>query len=141
MLDISAIEANIQAQLTQATGIDTWESFQFSLIPEDAALGYIQLLEMPVALNSSTTTLKFMVLISLAAETLDELKTAVYTLVQSTSAAFARPTSCTGTGVLSIPAPGIVIDMFDSYVNENHITNTSYLKARIAFSLHVQTPT
>jgi len=136
-MNIAQIEQDLINFLTTTTGVTEWDSIQFSLLPTDEALGYIQLVEMPVGANQATTQLKFMIMIGYAAESLDELKTNIYLACENIFNAVSKPTVCFGSGQLSIASPGIVVDIPDSDITQNNITNAGLMRTALAFTLLV----
>lgn len=137
-MDFSQIESDLIAYLTTVTGVGTWDSIQFSLLPQDESLGYIQLVEVPVRMNASTAVVKYMVMIGFAAESLEEIKVLTYTVASSIFTNLTKPTVCFGSGQLSLDNPGVVIDIPDSDTTQNNITNTSLFRTALAFTLLVQ---
>lgn len=137
-MDFSQIESDVIAYLTTVTGVTTWDSIQFSLLPQDESLGYIQLVEVPVKMNASSATVKYMVMVGFAAESLEDIKSLTYTVASNIFTNLTKPTVCFGSGQLSLDNPGVVIDIPDSDTTQNNITNTSLFRTALAFTLLVQ---
>lgn len=137
-MNFETIEADLISYLTTVTGVTTWDAIQFSLLPQDESIGYVQLVEVPVKMNASTAVVKYMVMIGFASDSLEDIKSLAYSVAQNIFSNLTQPTVCFGSGQLSLDNPGVVIDIPDSDTTQNNITNASLFRTALAFTVLVQ---
>ena len=134
---LSDITTNLKSLLSTTLGITSWDAIQFSLLPADSPIGYIQLTSVPVVANQSVFDLQYLVMIGLAANSLAALQSAAEVLVATAVSSFSRP-QCLPSGGSVVIASQVVIDTPDSDVTQNNITATSLFRTALAFTMSVQ---
>lgn len=135
---ISDARVFLEGYLGTLLGLTGFQAVQFSLLPEDSPLGYLQLLEANSVFNSRTIDATFLVAVGLSAESFDDLseqvESMVYLIVNTLSSNFQECIQ----GVSKVALEGnVVIDTYDSYATSNHISDTTVWSGKIAFRVRV----
>lgn len=125
----------LQQYLASLIGVSTWDSIQFSMLPDEDPIGYMQLARSTATVNSVTQQVTYLCWVGISSSSLDNLLDTAENMVNTLVDTLSRPNVCIP-GVARIYLGGdVVVDTPDTYVNQNVVSGASGFKMAIAFQV------
>lgn len=135
-MNLQALRGQLEASLSVTTGVTSWDTIQFSMLPFEQPKGYFQLVELEPGRTTSTSI--WMVGIGIAATSLEALHTQVATLVESVVSTYSNPQDCLGIGGNARLQGPLQVEIPSSYINENAVTTTSAFQTALTFTIAIE---
>lgn len=132
-MNLLNVKSNLEANLTAITGVTNWEAIQFSMLPGDNPIGYLQLSQVN---TGAVQELVWLVGIGFASITLNDLWSQVYGSIEAVQNSIGVTGGCTGDGAYKLDGP-IECEIPDSYVNQGEFTATNGYRTAITFPLRL----
>lgn len=128
------VEPQLQALLTELTGVSDWNTIQFSMIPTDTKLGYTQVVNAQP--DKAKSRLQYLVVIGIASTSLQALKDEIDLLLSKLLPAFSNQGACLGSGLAQLISQ-IDVETPDTYSINNNVSLNSDFKTSISLLIEV----
>lgn len=135
---ITIARVSLQDHLQSLLGLKGFEAVQFSLLPEESPLGYIQLYETNSVFNSSGVEVVFLVDIGVSANSFSEVSQQTENLASLIVGNLTSNSEGCFSGAYKVALEGsILVEPYDSYVTTNHISDTTVWSSKLAFRVRM----